>query len=74
MTSIAYPGLEGQKRAHAAFVDKLVNINLEELEDIDEHQDEYLVGLIDFLLGWLTEHILKVDKLVGEFVAEKQKK
>lgn len=74
MTSIAYPGLEGQKRAHAAFVDKLVNINLEELEDIDEHQDEYLTGLIDFLLGWLTEHILKVDKLVGEFVEENRGK
>lgn len=74
MTSIAYPGLDGQKRAHAAFVDKLVNINLEELEEIDEHQDEYLVGLIDFLLGWLTEHILKVDKLVGKFVEENKGK
>lgn len=74
MTSIAYPGLDGQKRAHAVFVDKLVNINLEELEEIDEHQDEYLTGLIDFLLGWLTEHILKVDKLVGKFVEENKVK
>lgn len=70
MASVAYPGLEGQRRAHAAFVDKLVNIDMDELNDIDENQDEYLIGLIDFLLGWLTEHILKVDKLIGEFVKE----
>lgn len=70
MASIDYPGLEGQKRAHAAFVDKLVNIDMEELNSIDENQEEYLIGLIDFLLGWLTEHILKVDKLIGKFVEE----
>lgn len=61
MESIGYEGLEAQKRAHEAFVEKLNEINLEE---VDEAQEAYLNELIDFLLGWLKNHILKVDKLI----------
>lgn len=61
MESIHYTGLDAQKRAHEAFVEKLNEINLEEA---DAAQQEYLEDLIDFLLGWLKNHILKVDKLI----------
>lgn len=61
MERIGYKGLEAQKRAHEAFVEKLNQINLEE---VDEAQEAYLNELIDFLLGWLKNHILKVDKLI----------
>lgn len=61
MESINYEGLEAQKRAHAMFVEKIENINL---DDVDENQDEYLNGLLSFLLDWLVNHILKVDKLI----------
>ena len=61
MESINYEGLEAQKRAHAMFVEKIENINL---DDVDENQDEYLNGLLNFLLDWLVNHILKVDKLI----------
>lgn len=61
MESINYDGLEAQKRAHAMFVEKIENINL---DDVDENQDEYLNGLLNFLLDWLVNHILKVDKLI----------
>ena len=61
MQRIGYTGLEAQQRAHQAFVDKLREINLDE---VDDNQQEYLTELVDFLLGWLVNHILKVDKLI----------
>lgn len=61
MESINYEGLEDQKRAHSMFVEKIENINL---DDVDENQDEYLTGLLNFLLDWLVNHILKADKLI----------
>ena len=71
MEKIGYPGLEAQQRAHAAFIEKLVNIDLNTLDDIDNNQQEYLTELINFLLGWLSNHILGSDKKIGEFVKEK---
>lgn len=32
------------------------------LDEVDENQDAYLEELIQFLLGWLTNHIKLVDK------------
>lgn len=61
MESISYDGLALQRVAHTAFVDRLNEINL---DDVDDHQKEYLEELIDFLLAWLTNHILKMDKLI----------
>ena len=68
MKSINYPGLEAQQRAHSAFVERLVEIDLDELDDIDDNQEEYLQNLIQFLLGWLSKHILGTDKKIAEFV------
>ena len=65
MESINYPGLDAQKRAHTAFVDRLMKIDIDTLDEIDEHQQEYLEELINFLAGWLTNHILKMDKAIG---------
>ena len=45
MEKIGYPGLEAQQRAHAAFIEKLVNIDLNTLDDIDNNQQEYLTRL-----------------------------
>ena len=66
MEKIGYPELESQKKAHAAFIDKLDEINL---DDLDAHQQHYLEDLISFLLNWLSVHILHMDKKIGEFVA-----
>ena len=59
MKSINYDGLAEQVAAHTAFVEKLNNINFDE---IDRDQEDALDKLIKFLLNWLVQHILKVDK------------
>ena len=61
MESIHYEGLEAQKRAHDAFIEKLENIDLSE---IDENPQESLQHLLEFLLGWLVNHILHTDKKI----------
>lgn len=70
MERINYPGLEAQMQAHSAFVERLVGINLSELDDMDDNQQEYLLDLIQFLLSWLSNHILGADKKIGEFMRE----
>lgn len=59
MKSINYDGLAEQVAAHTAFVEQLNNLDLDE---IDRDQEGALDDLIKFLLNWLVQHILKVDK------------
>ncbi|MBR4982081.1 MAG: hemerythrin family protein [Lachnospiraceae bacterium] len=61
MVSINYNGLDAQKKTHEMFVDKLNDINL---DDLDDNQQQYLIELVDFLLMWLVNHILKMDKKI----------
>ena len=68
MKRISYPGLEAQKHAHAAFIERLVDIDLNTLDEIDNDQQAYLLDLINFLIGWLSNHILASDKKLGEYV------
>lgn len=68
MERIGYPGLDAQKHAHAAFVERLVDIDLNTLDEIDNDQQSYLLDLINFLISWLTNHILVSDKKIGEYV------
>ncbi len=70
MTHIQYPGLNAQKRAHSAFIERLVEIDLNDLDEMDDHQQEYLLDLIQFLLDWLTNHILACDQKIGEYMRE----
>ncbi len=70
MERIQYPGLAAQKRAHSAFIERLVEIDLNDLDDMDDHQQEYLLDLIQFLLDWLTNHILACDCRIGEYMRE----
>lgn len=70
MKQIDYPGLDAQVRAHTAFVDRLVHLDLSELDEMDNNQQEYLLNLIHFLLDWLSNHILGADKKIGEYIAE----
>ena len=61
MRSINYPGLPQQERAHKSFIGALDDIDEDK---IHENPAEYVKSLIEFLLGWLINHILKVDGLI----------
>lgn len=63
MESINYKRMFTQKIEHDGFVKKLESIDL---KHIDENQDESLMEMLNFLNEWLTEHILKNDKLIGQ--------
>ena len=62
MESINYKGLAAQRIEHEKFVK---TIDETDLRHIDENQDEGLRKILNFLNDWLTEHILKSDKLIG---------
>ncbi len=61
MLSIGYEGYEQQKRSHDAFIARLNEISVEQ---IDEDPQRYLESLMEFLLGWLINHILNLDKKI----------
>ena len=63
MESINYKRLFTQKIEHSEFIKKLDAIDL---KNVDENQDESLIKMLSFLNDWLTEHILRNDKLIGE--------
>ncbi|EHI97540.1 MULTISPECIES: hemerythrin family protein [unclassified Clostridium] len=63
MESINYKRMFTQKVEHDAFIKKLEAIDL---KNVDENQDESLMEVLNFLNDWLTEHILKNDKLIGQ--------
>lgn len=58
MRSIDYDGLDAQIRAHKTFISELDGVDEDEIR---ENPQEYVKSLIEFLLGWLIDHILKVD-------------
>ncbi len=64
MKQISYPYLSAQQRAHGTFLDRLSERDLGENED---NQQEYLEELLDFLYAWLGNHILKMDKKIGQY-------
>ena len=61
MRSIGYKKFLSQKVAHNDFLEKMNNIDIKQ---IDNDQNEYLIGILDFVSEWLVEHILKEDKLI----------
>lgn len=67
MEKVGYAGLNAQREAHQAFCDKLAEIHL---DDVDNNQQEYLESLIEFLLNWLSVHILHMDKDIGNYLSD----
>lgn len=63
MNRIGYKKMFSQKVAHADFIEK---INELDTDNIDENQKKSLLDLLDFLNTWLVEHILKEDSLIGK--------
>ncbi len=63
MKSIGYKRFLSQKAAHNEFIEKMQNIDFTQ---IDNDQNEYLMGILDFVCDWLVQHIIRADKLIGK--------
>ena len=69
MAKIGYPELPAHKKAHQGLIDRLVQIlkKLQKEENISSYE------LLNFMREWLTEHIIKSDKKIGKYLAQKAK-
>lgn len=63
MKSIGYKKMFSQVMEHNRFIEQ---INTYDLSSMDEHQNETLLELVDFLASWLVEHILEKDIEIGK--------
>ncbi|SFQ03950.1 hemerythrin [Lachnospiraceae bacterium XBB1006] len=66
MEEKGYEGLESQRAAHEAFVDKLEESSKGDGGEFEDNQSEYLESLFEFLCQWLYNHILKMDTKIPQ--------
>lgn len=67
MKAFGYPAMSNHKAAHESF-----KRNLETFIRNYEQGDTQITGrTLNFLKEWLTEHILKVDRKLSDFLADK---
>ena len=63
MEQIGYKRMFTQKMQHQAFINKLDDFNL---ADLDENSDKIIDDVLVFLTDWLVDHILNNDVLIGK--------
>lgn len=63
MESINYKRLFMQKVQHQEFINKLEEIDINEM---DENPENTIRDFLTFLTDWLINHILNVDMLIGK--------
>ncbi len=61
--SIGYPFADRHAIQHRQFEDKLMEFDFDSIGDDYNRQNEAIENLLEFLVSWLTTHILKVDML-----------
>jgi hemerythrin len=61
MQSIGYKKMFSQVVEHNQFLEK---IDAVDLEHMDMNQTDVLMALLNFLVEWLTKHILEKDLLI----------
>lgn len=68
MKSINYPGFPEQKQAHESFIAQLDKLR----KDYDDSGGSLsvIVGANKMVIDWLTTHISRMDRKIGEFVRE----
>lgn len=59
MKSIGYRKFFSHKVEHDDFIEK---INGVDLDKIDRDHEQYLLEILDFILKWISDHILETDK------------
>lgn len=63
MLKIGYKRFLSQKAARDEFIKKIYGINL---DDISENDDKQLLDILEFVVNWISGHILGADKLICE--------
>lgn len=53
-----YENFEEHKQQHDMFVKKLIDI---ETQDIDSRQKQVILDILDFIVNWISNHILGID-------------
>jgi hemerythrin len=61
MRGIGYKKFLSHKVEHNDFIEAINNVNLSK---IDKNQDAYILEMLQFVLKWIDEHILKQDKQI----------
>ena len=66
MEKIGYPEINAQKKAHASFIKDLAKLK----EDFNKSGGNILViiNANKIVIDWLSNHIRKMDKKIGEYV------
>ena len=65
MTSINYPELLLQKQMHEGFIKKLADLR-KDYESAGPNIN-VIISANQFILDWLTSHISKADKKIGQY-------
>lgn len=68
MKAYDYEDLETHKKQHKAFVDKIV---LLAKQDIDENQHKVSMDILIFIADWIENHILKTDTNYKDYLNSK---
>lgn len=63
MLKINYKRYFSQKVEHDEFINKINQVNFKE---IDSRQDKFLADLLEFVVQWISNHILISDKKITE--------
>lgn len=66
MADQGYVRLLSHKVEHDDFVAKINDVDL---TAIDEAQDQYLLGLLDFIAQWIVDHIMSTDRQYADQLA-----
>ncbi len=59
MRSIGYRKYFSHKVEHDDFIEKINNVDLDK---IDTDHEQYLLEILDFVVNWISEHILETDR------------
>jgi len=69
LEKLNYSGLHDHKIEHQRFIDKLNEI---EAKDIDINQKQIILDIIEFIINWISEHIVGTDFKYKEIYMENQ--
>jgi hemerythrin len=67
MTTHGYPDYEKHKQAHKKLTEQVMDIQ----QQFKAGRIEMTMDVMRFLKGWLTNHIIDVDKILGKFLSSK---